>query len=106
MMRNIIFRPFIIMLVIGISFLGAFSALKFGRIIDQSPWGLCILLIFDISFILAGYRIKKNNVQLIITNLSDYRIFAIFLGAFCVGFGAVVIALTMSGIVFILTTLI
>ena len=94
------------MLVVGISFLGASSALKFGRVINQSPWGLYILLMFDIFFLFAGYQIKKNNVQITITHLSDYGIFPVFVGAFFVGFCAVVIAFTMSGIVFVLATLI
>lgn len=103
-MKNILFKPIIIILMVGISFLGAISALKLGGVISQSPWAIYILLTFDVFFLFT-YRTIKNNPQVVTTHRLDYKILLVFVGAYLAGFGAILIALTISGIVFILVNL-
>ena len=61
-MKNKKFRPVVIMLMVGMGFLGAFSALKLVETISPLLWALYILLILD-TFFLFVYQKIKNNIH-------------------------------------------
>lgn len=101
-MKTIFFRPVIFAAIIGVSFLGAFSALKFGELINQLSKGLYVLLICDAFFLFIGYKVVKNNTQVNITRILDYKTLFVFIVAFGFGFSVAIAALTLSSIIFIL----